>query len=41
MAARLQMVKQLVSCGELVVAGHAAEVYFLLEVEMGISGLLI
>lgn len=35
MAARLQMVKQLVSCGELVVTGHTAEVHFLLEVEKG------
>lgn len=31
MAARLQMVKQLVSRGELVVAGDAAEDYFLLQ----------
>lgn len=34
-AAGLQVVKQLVSCGKLVVTGHTAEVYFLLEVEMG------
>lgn len=37
--AGLQMVKQLVSCGELVVTGHAAEVHFLLKVERGRSGL--
>lgn len=37
--AGLQMVKQLVSCGEFVVTGHAAEVYFFLEVERGISDL--
>lgn len=34
MAAGLQMVKQLVSCGELVVAGHTEEDYFTLEMEM-------
>lgn len=35
-AAGLQMVEQLVSGGELVVTGHAAEVYyFLLDVKMG------
>lgn len=37
--AGLQMVKQLVSCGELVVTDHAAEVYFFLEVKRGISDL--
>lgn len=29
-----QVVKQLVPCGELAVAGHTAEDYFTLEVEM-------
>lgn len=36
-AAGLQMVKQLVSCGELVIASDTTEVHFLLEVEMEIS----
>lgn len=36
-AAGLQMVKQLVSCGELVIASDTTEVQFLLEVEMEIS----
>lgn len=39
--AALQMVEQLVSCGELCVAGHTAEVYFLLEVEMGTCDIII
>lgn len=39
MTAGLQMVKQLVSCGELIVTGHAAEVHFLLKLERGTSGL--
>lgn len=34
-AAGLQVVEQLVSGGELVVAGHAAQVHFLLEVVEG------
>lgn len=37
MAAGLQMVKQLVSCGELIIASDTAEVHFLLEVEIEIS----
>lgn len=35
MAAGLQMVEQFVSCGELVIAGNTAEVYFLLELQTG------
>lgn len=39
MAAGLQMVKKLVSGGELVVAGDTAKVHFLLEAGRGISDL--
>lgn len=39
-AAGLQMVKQLVPCGELVVTGITAEAHILLEVEMEICHLI-
>lgn len=39
-AAALQMVKQLVPCGELVVTGITAEDHFLLDVEMEIRNLI-